>query len=129
MFEPLVHIVYKTTHLPTGRYYIGVHSTRTLDDGYLGSGLALKAAIKKDGRSAFKRDILGQFPTRQAASDCERASVDQSVVNDPMSFNLVRGGEIRKPDLWSQGGAGAVARGWCMGLTYEIHRSGIHRKR
>lgn len=126
MSKPLVHIVYKTTHLPTGRYYIGIHSTRTLEDGYLGSGHDLTAAIRKDGRRAFRREVLGEFPTRKAASDCEQAAVNQSVVSDPMSFNLVRGGGTGKSDLWPQGEA--TAKGWCMGLLYETHRSEIRRK-
>lgn len=32
------HYLYKTTNLITNEFYIGVHSTYDLKDGYLGSG-------------------------------------------------------------------------------------------
>lgn len=31
------HFIYKTTNLLTGKYYIGMHSTNDLNDGYLGA--------------------------------------------------------------------------------------------
>lgn len=123
MDEPLIHIVYKTTHIPSGRYYIGVHSTRILEDGYLGSGRELKTAIEQNGLQAFKREVLGHFPTRQAASDCERTVVNQSVVDDPMSFNLVRGGASAEVQPWPL--RKAASRGWCMGLIYETLKPDI----
>lgn len=33
----MIHYIYKLVH-PTGRYYIGRHSTKNFDDGYMGSG-------------------------------------------------------------------------------------------
>jgi hypothetical protein len=40
------YIVYKITNLLNNKYYIGVHSTDDLNDGYLGSGRQIKEAIK-----------------------------------------------------------------------------------
>ena len=45
--EKKYHFIYKTTNLLSGKYYIGMHSTDNLDDGYLGSGYRLRLAIKK----------------------------------------------------------------------------------
>lgn len=35
------NFVYKTTNNINGRYYVGVHTTDKLNDGYLGSGNAI----------------------------------------------------------------------------------------
>lgn len=47
--------MYITFRLNTPYYYIGVHSTDNLLDGYLGSGYHLKNAINKYDRSNFAR--------------------------------------------------------------------------
>ena len=46
--------VYITTNLINKNFYIGKHSTDNLNDGYLGSGKCLLAAIKKYGKENFK---------------------------------------------------------------------------
>jgi group I intron endonuclease len=50
--------MYRTTNLINGKYYIGVHSTSNLKDGYLGSGKRLRYSIKKYGKHNFKLEIL-----------------------------------------------------------------------
>jgi hypothetical protein len=44
------YFIYKTTNLLNGKYYIGMHVTNQIDDGYLGSGKYLNNAIKKYGK-------------------------------------------------------------------------------
>ena len=86
------HIGYQTHHLPTGRYYIGIHSTDDLDDGYLGSGRAFLRAVKKHGRDQFRRHLVKEFATRAEACEWETAVVTAEVVADPRSFNCKTGG-------------------------------------
>jgi hypothetical protein len=43
------HFIYKTTNLLNNKFYIGMHSTSNLKDGYLGSGTHLRYAIRKYG--------------------------------------------------------------------------------
>ena len=52
------YIIYRTTNTVNNKEYTGYHSTKDLNDGYLGSGKRLKPAIKKYGEDKFIRKIL-----------------------------------------------------------------------
>lgn len=94
------YIGYQTHNLLNGRYYIGVHKTANPDDGYLGSGHALQAAVEKHGRRNFKRHDVRYFDTLEAMIEWEAETVTMAVVNDPRSYNLMTGGKypIRGPE-------------------------------
>ena len=51
-------IVYKTTHIPTGKFYIGRHVTEDIHDEYLGSGVKISRMVKKYGELEFSKEIL-----------------------------------------------------------------------
>lgn len=84
----MFHTIYKVTHLPTGRYYIGAHSTDDLNDGYMGSGIRIERAIKKYGIDSFKKEIIFHAFTVEDLYLVEKELVTLS----PESFNLVPGG-------------------------------------
>ena len=44
------HYIYLITNDINGKYYKGVHSTKDLNDGYLGSGTVLENAKQKYGK-------------------------------------------------------------------------------
>ena len=52
------YLVYITTNLINGKFYIGVHETHNLNDGYLGSGKILRNSVYYHGKENFKREIL-----------------------------------------------------------------------
>lgn len=88
-----MHFVYRTTCVITGKYYIGVHSTSVLEDGYLGSGLHLKRSVKKHGMENHSREILAHFATAPEAYAYESVVVTQELIDsDLLCMNLKPGG-------------------------------------
>jgi len=86
------HILYKTTCIPTGKFYIGMHSTKNLDDGYLGSGLILQHSINKHGRENHVRTILAFAADRKELIELEKTFVTEDLVRDEQSMNIALGG-------------------------------------
>lgn len=87
------HYGYKITNKQSGKYYYGVHSTDNLEDGYFGSGIALRKAIQKEGKEFFSKEIVKTFKSRQEALDWERELVTESLISDKNCYNLKTGGE------------------------------------
>lgn len=94
----MYHILYKTTCLLNGRVYIGVHSTENPNDGYLGSGVLLKKAIKEHGKHNFVRETIGEYKTRKDLLQAEREHVNHDFISSADNYNLALGG-----GLWSNG--------------------------
>lgn len=88
------HYIYKITRTDgSGKYYIGMHSTDDLEDGYFGSGRLLWKSIKKHGREKHVKEILEFLPSRKELKERERVLVNEEIVNDPLCMNLKLGGE------------------------------------
>lgn len=88
-----IHYLYKTTCVITGRWYIGMHSTNNLDDGYMGSGKRLRRSIRKYGVDNHIKEILEFFETRELLIEAEKEAITGDMVEDPMCMNLKNGGE------------------------------------
>ena len=86
------HIIYKTTCLVTGRYYIGMHSTDDLADGYIGSGKRLWQSIRKHGAAQHHCEVLEQLPSREALALREAELVNEQLLEDKLCMNLTLGG-------------------------------------
>jgi hypothetical protein len=84
------HVIYRTTDPVTGRYYLGKHTTRDLNDGYQGSGRWVSQS-KRNG-VALVTTIVATFTTEQEALDEERRLVTAETLLDPLCMNLTRGG-------------------------------------
>lgn len=86
------NIFYRITNLVNGRFYYGVHKTKNLNDHYLGRGIAIQLAIKKYGRENFKKEILCLFDSYSEALEYESRVVDEAMLNNPLCYNLKKGG-------------------------------------
>lgn len=87
------YIIYKITNNINGKYYIGRHSTNNIEDGYMGSGLGITNAIKKYGKQNFTKEIIAEAKNSQELWELELKIVNETVVKDPMSYNMTYGGK------------------------------------
>lgn len=87
------HYIYRITRTDgSGKYYIGMHSTDNLDDGYFGSGQLLWKSIKKHGKEKHTKEILEQLPSREALKLREAQLVNHECLRDALCMNLQLGG-------------------------------------
>lgn len=87
------YIIYKVTNNINGKYYIGRHSTKNINDNYMGSGIGIKNAIKKYGIENFTKEILAEAQSSEELWELERNYVSQDVVSDENSYNMTVGGK------------------------------------
>ncbi len=108
MGEALIFL-YKTTNLINGKFYIGVHRTYDINDGYIGCGVRSQAyavatnrfgiksafirAVVKYGYENFKREILEFFDTVEEAYAREKEIVDLPFLQRKDTYNTALGGK------------------------------------
>ena len=66
------YLVYKITNTINNRIYIGVHKTKNMDDGYMGSGIAIRSAIKKYGIEKFTKEIIFEAASSEEMFEKEK---------------------------------------------------------
>lgn len=86
------HYIYKTTCIITNKFYIGMHSTDNLEDGYIGSGKRLWYSINKHGKDNHVCEILEFLESREFLKEREREIINIELLNDSMCMNLMIGG-------------------------------------
>ena len=87
-----IHYLYRTTCLITGRYYIGMHSTSNLEDGYMGSGKRLRYSLRKHGIDNHKKEILEFFDCRELLVEAEKKAITEDMITDKDCMNIMSGG-------------------------------------
>jgi hypothetical protein len=87
------YTIYQTTNNINGKIYIGKHQTENPNDAYLGSGVALRNAIKKYGIENFEKTILFDFDTEQEMNSKERELITEEFVKRKDTYNKGVGGE------------------------------------
>ena len=78
------YYLYQIQNKINSKFYVGVHQTKNLNDGYMGSGKIIKSAIKKHGIENFKKTIVEHFNTAE-----EMFSREKQIVTDDF-FNQKR---------------------------------------
>lgn len=87
------HFIYKTTNLINNKFYVGMHSTNNLEDGYFGSGKIIRYSVNKHGIENHQVEILEFFSSREALKKREAEVVNEELLADPLCMNLKFGGE------------------------------------
>lgn len=95
------HYLYKTVNAITNKFYIGIHSTDDLNDGYLGSGKLIQRSIKKYGKENHVITILSFYSSREEVRQKEIEIVNEELLSNLLCLNLAPGG-----------GDGRTAFGW-----------------
>lgn len=83
------YTIYKITNKITKKFYIGVHVTENLNDGYMGSGVYLKRAQKKYGIENFEKQILDIVSSEREMYAKEKELVKIS----EETYNIMLGGK------------------------------------
>lgn len=102
------HYIYKTICIVTGRFYVGLHSTNKLDDGYIGSGKRLWNSIDEYGKENHQCEILEWLPDRESVIQREKEIITEEFLSDPMCMNIAKGGGVWPPS--------------CAGFIDEAHQ-------
>ena len=112
--EKRYHYIYKTTNIVNGKYYIGMHSTDNLEDGYIGSGKRLWYSVKKYGKENHKVEILEHLPNRCSLIEREKELVNESLLKETLCMNMRLGGEggYIKEEYTKKGGSNMLKKMW-----------------
>ena len=93
MIESNKYIIYRIKNIITGKSYIGKHTTTNEFDSYFGSGIALKAAIKKYGKDKFIKEILEFCEDDLTLSGREIFWISEFNSFVPYGYNISIGGK------------------------------------
>ncbi len=93
------YTIYKITNKTNGKFYIGLHETKDLLDGYMGSGNEIKDEIYRIGEHNFFKEILYVFNNRQDMINKEGEIVNAEFVLREDTYNVVRGGTSANKNL------------------------------
>ena len=117
---------YITTNLLNNKKYVGMHTSSEVDDGYLGSGKALLAAVKKYGKENFIREVLCFCKTMEEAFKNEAIFIKEyKTLTSDGGYNISPTGGTEcngRHSSESKAKMGEKAKGrnsWSKGLTKE----------
>ena len=87
--------VYLTENLVNHKKYIGRHKSELFDTWYVGSGVRLRKAVEKYGKSNFVTTILCECDSEEELNSKEIEFIDKyNAVTDENFYNISKGGEL-----------------------------------
>jgi hypothetical protein len=89
----MYYFIYETTNEVNGMIYTGVHKTKNLNDGYLGSGKDFIKAVKKYGKENFTRTIIEFCLSEELMYKREKEIVNKAYVLQENNYNKAIGGK------------------------------------
>jgi hypothetical protein len=85
-----MYTVYRITNVLNSKTYIGVHLTSNPNDDYMGSGIAIRNAIKKHGKQNFFKEVIHITESKEKAYSIEKELTQNYSSNS--NYNLKQGG-------------------------------------
>lgn len=79
----MIHYIYKIVHT-NGRYYFGRHSTKNIDDGYIGSGKWIKSIKNKE---EISKEIISYHDSFEELKEAEKLVLNEHV-GKPLCMNF-----------------------------------------
>lgn len=141
------HFLYRITRPSIDdSFYIGIHSTDRINDGYMGSGDIISASVNKHGVALHERKIIQFFENRAEVLTAEKEIVTNELLADPRCMNICLGGgtflqhigsTTGRISLWHENGNERkvnkeevdifVSRGWHLG-RHPRNKKHLHGK-
>jgi hypothetical protein len=87
-----IWVTYKIVNKDNDKFYIGKTSLDKWESGYMGSGTAIQAAVKKYGKNSFIRHILSYHENEDDAYLSEREILNECL-HDQLCYNIAGGGK------------------------------------
>jgi hypothetical protein len=88
----MFYYLYEIKNIVNNKIYVGVHQTKDINDGYMGSGTVINKAYEKYGKDMFVKTILEYFDSRDAMINREKEIVNEDFLSRDDTYNLRRGG-------------------------------------
>ena len=112
------YLIYKITNTINNMIYIGCHTTKKINDSYMGSGINIINAIKEFGKNNFTKEILYIFLTKKEMLLQEKEIVNSEFIARKDTYNIILGGGgFNRHDVVTVKDEN--------GFTYSVHKTDV----